>query len=54
MLGSLLSAIVETLFTATSAAIVKLFGWESAIELVQAIAGLVFIVVGVAIVWLNH
>jgi hypothetical protein len=53
MLQSLLSAIVEALFTATGDAIVKFFGWEKAAEIVGAVVGLGCIAIGFAIWWLG-
>lgn len=54
MLQSLLSAIVETLFIATSHDILKFFGWEQAAELVGALVGLDCIVIGFTIFLLGH
>jgi hypothetical protein len=54
MLQSLLSAIVESLVTAAGHAILKFFGWEQAAELVGAVVGLTFIVIGFTIFLPGH
>ncbi|NVN86533.1 MAG: hypothetical protein HXX15_10645 [Rhodopseudomonas sp.] len=53
MLQSLLSAIVETLVTATGHAILKFLGWDQAAEFVGAVVGLACIATGFAIWWLG-
>jgi hypothetical protein len=54
MLESLFSVIVETLFGAAAEAIVKLFGWENAAELVTAVVGLACIGIGFTAWWMGH
>ena len=53
MLQALLSVIVETAFTAAGHALLRLFGWESAFELVASLFGLACIVAGFAMWWLG-
>jgi hypothetical protein len=53
MLQALLSAIVETAFTAAGHAILKFLGWETAFELVASLFGLACIVGGFAMWWLG-
>jgi uncharacterized membrane-anchored protein len=54
MLNSLLSAIIETLVDAAGAAIIKFFGLEYAAELITAVVGLAFIVIGFTIYWFGY
>jgi hypothetical protein len=54
MLESLLSMIMEALVSAAGAAIIKIFGLENLVELVTALAGLAFIVIGFTIFWLGY
>ena len=54
MLGSLLSAIVETLFIAAGHAILKFLGWEQAAELVGSLVGVACIVIGLTMSLLGH
>jgi hypothetical protein len=54
MIGSLLSAIVETLFIAAGHAILKFLGLEQAAELVGALVGLACILIGFTMFLLGH
>jgi len=54
MLGSLLSAIAESLFDIAWHSILRFFGWEQAAELVGAIVGLSCIVIGFTMFCLAH
>lgn len=53
MLQGLLSAIVETAFSAAGHAILKFLGWESAFELLASLFGLACIVTGFVMWWLG-
>jgi hypothetical protein len=54
MLESLFSMIMEALASAAGAAIIKILGLENLFELVAALAGLAFIVIGFTIFWLGY
>jgi hypothetical protein len=54
MLESLLSAIVEMLFSLAGHAVLKLLGWENAFEFVAALFGLSCIVIGFAMFLLGY
>jgi len=53
MLQDLLSVILETFISAAGGVVVKILGLESAVELVAAVAGLLFMAIGFAM-WLGH
>jgi hypothetical protein len=53
MLQGMLSAIVETALNAAGHAILRLLGWDSAVELVASLFGLACIVTGFAMWWLG-
>ena len=54
MMGSLLSAIAETLLMTAWHATLKFLGWEQAAELVGAVVGLSCIVIGFTMFCLAH
>ena len=54
MLEALLSVIVDIILSAIGSAIVKVLGLENAVEIVAAILGLGFIVIGVTTYLFGH